>query len=205
VQVIRWLTGHVAWLVAGLVGAFFVAAGTALTADETGPRWLSLTVTIVGGVGTLWLLLAAWTGERRKLREYGRSEPDGAELVVLGAVPAALDDGRGAYFEALVQRAAEAVPPELSSLMSNVEIVVEDEPPPDRNLLGLYEGIPLTRRGQGYVAARPDKITIYRGPLERHYGYDPDVLESQVRRTVLHEIAHHFGISDERLVEIDRY
>ena len=51
----------------------------------------------------------------------------------------------------------------------------------------------------------PDLITIYRGPLERHYGYDPAVLRAQVRRTVLHEIAHHFGISDERLVEIDRY
>jgi len=205
VQVLRWLTGHLAWLAAGLVGAFFVAAGTALTADGAGPRWFSLTVTIGGGVATLWLLLAAWTGERRKLREYERSEPDGAELAGLDGSPSRLDGGPAAYFEALVQRAAASVPPELSGLMSNVEIVVEDEPPPDRNLLGLYEGIPLTRRGQGYVAARPDKITIYRGPLERHYGYDPDVLESQVRRTVLHEIAHHFGISDERLIEIDRY
>ena len=51
----------------------------------------------------------------------------------------------------------------------------------------------------------PDLITIYRGPLERAYGYDDELLRAQIRRTVLHEIAHHFGISDERLVEIDRY
>ncbi len=86
-----------------------------------------------------------------------------------------------------------------------VAVVVEDEPPPDQNLLGLYQGVPLTRRGRGYAGALPDKITIYRGPLERHYGNDPARLASQVRRTVLHEIAHHFGISDQRLIEIDRY
>ena len=51
----------------------------------------------------------------------------------------------------------------------------------------------------------PDLITIYRGPLERAYGYDDELLRAQIRRTALHEIAHHFGISDERLVEIDRY
>jgi len=51
----------------------------------------------------------------------------------------------------------------------------------------------------------PDKISIYRGPLERYYGFDPEALDREIRRVVLHEIAHHFGISDERLVEIDRY
>jgi predicted Zn-dependent protease with MMP-like domain len=65
--------------------------------------------------------------------------------------------------------------------------------------------VPLTRRGINYSGALPDKITIYRGPLERHYGHDPGLLTAQIRRVVLHEIAHHFGISDERLVEIDRY
>jgi predicted Zn-dependent protease with MMP-like domain len=80
-----------------------------------------------------------------------------------------------------------------------------DEPPPGQPLLGLYEGIPLTRRGAYYAGALPDKITIYRGPLVRHYGHDPDLLARQVKRVVLHEIAHHFGISDERLVELDRY
>ncbi len=89
--------------------------------------------------------------------------------------------------------------------MSNVAIVVEDEPPAGLPLLGLYQGLPLTRRGSGYAGVPPDKITIYRGPLERLTGGDPDRLRSQVRRVVLHEIAHHFGISDERLRELDRY
>jgi predicted Zn-dependent protease with MMP-like domain len=89
--------------------------------------------------------------------------------------------------------------------MSNVEIVVEEEPPRGQPLLGLYEGIPLTKRGSWYAGVLPDKITIYRGPLERLYGRDPEVLREEVRRVVLHEVAHHFGISDERLIEIDRY
>jgi predicted Zn-dependent protease with MMP-like domain len=86
-----------------------------------------------------------------------------------------------------------------------VAFAVDDEPPPGMPLLGLYQGIPQTRRTSSYVGAMPDLITIYRGPLERHYGYDRELLRAQIRRTVLHEIAHHFGISDERLVELDRY
>ena len=108
-------------------------------------------------------------------------------------------------FERLVQNAIDRVPAELRGYMSNVTIVVEDEPPPDANLLGLYQGIPLTSRGHGYTGTLPDKITIYRGPLERHYGHDPDRLADEVRRVVWHEIAHHFGISDQHLIEIDRY
>ena len=76
---------------------------------------------------------------------------------------------------------------------------------PGQPLLGLYEGIPLTARTSWYAGAAPDKISIYRGPLERLYGHDPELLERMIRRVVLHEIAHHFGISDERLVELDRY
>src|SRR5439155_2616601 len=99
----------------------------------------------------------------------------------------------------------DTLPPELRGQMSNVEIVVEQEPPGGQPLLGLYQGIPLTRRGSYYGGVLPDKITIYRGPLERLYGRDPETLRREVRRVVLHEIAHHFGISDERLIEIDRY
>ncbi|HEY1316735.1 MAG TPA: metallopeptidase family protein, partial [Gaiella sp.] len=84
-------------------------------------------------------------------------------------------------------------------------LVVEDEPPAGLPLLGLYQGVPLTRRGSGYAAVPPDKITIYRGPLERLYGGSQDRLTREIRRVVLHEIAHHFGISDERLRELDRY
>jgi predicted Zn-dependent protease with MMP-like domain len=108
-------------------------------------------------------------------------------------------------FEEYAREALEALPPDLRSQMSNVEIVVEAEPPAGQPLLGLYQGIPLTRRGSYYSGALPDKITIYRGPLERLYGQEQETLRRQVRRVVLHEIAHHFGISDERLHEIDRY
>ena len=103
------------------------------------------------------------------------------------------------------EAALDSVPADLRERMSNVEIVVEDEPPPGQPLLGLYQGIPLTHRTSGYGAVLPDKITIFRGPLVRLYGGDDDRLRREVRRVVLHEIAHHFGISDERLIEIDRY
>jgi predicted Zn-dependent protease with MMP-like domain len=103
-----------------------------------------------------------------------------------------------------VQEALEALPPDLRAAVSNVEIVVEDEPPDDR-LLGLYQGIPLTRRGSDFSGALPDKITIFRGPLERLYGWDPERLRRETRHVVLHELAHHFGISDERLIELGRY
>ena len=108
-------------------------------------------------------------------------------------------------FDEYAREALDSLPPELRDQMSNVEIVVDDESPPGQPLLGLYEGIPLTRRTSWYAGVLPDKITIYRGPLERLYGRDPERLRREVRRVVLHEIAHHFGISDERLVEIDRY
>ena len=113
-------------------------------------------------------------------------------------------DGRE-QFEAWVVEALDSLPPDIAGLIDNVAVVVEEEPPPGANLLGLYHGIPQTRRSSGYAGALPDLITIYRGPLERHYGHDPALLRANVRRTVLHEIAHHFGISDERLRELDRY
>ena len=108
-------------------------------------------------------------------------------------------------FAEYARDALAALPAKLRAEMSNVEIVVEQEPPGGQPLLGLYQGIPLTRRGSYYAGALPDKITIYRGPLERRSLGDPERLRREIRRVVLHEIAHHFGISDERLVEIDRY
>lgn len=114
-------------------------------------------------------------------------------------------DDLDARFARSVQDALDSLPPELSAQLSNVAVTVEDEPPPGARLLGLYQGIPLTRRGVYYSGALPDKITIYRNPLRRLYGADPARLDREIRRVVLHEIAHHFGISDERLVEIDRY
>jgi|SRR5215831_10173245 len=108
-------------------------------------------------------------------------------------------------FEEYAQDALESLPSQLRALMSNVEIVIEDEPPAGQPLLGLYQGVPLTRRGSHYGGVLPDKITIFRGPLVRLYGQRPETLRWHVRRVVLHEVAHHFGISDERLVELDRY
>ena len=108
-------------------------------------------------------------------------------------------------FEEAVTEALDSLPDDLRGFMSNVELVVEDEPPPGLPLLGLYQGVPLTRRTSFYAGVPPDKITIYQGPLERLYGSSPDRLRREIRRVVLHEIAHHFGISDERLVELDRY
>jgi predicted Zn-dependent protease with MMP-like domain len=115
------------------------------------------------------------------------------------------DDEAADAFEQLVRGALDDLPDDIDRLMSNVAVTIEDEPPPGQPLLGLYEGIPWGRRGPYYAGALPDKITIYRGPLERMSGDDPERLRFAVRRTVFHEIAHHFGISDARLLEIDRY
>ncbi len=113
-------------------------------------------------------------------------------------------DSPGRFAE-YVQKALDSLPPDLRARMSNVEIVVEDEPPRGQPLLGLYQGVPLTKRDSHYGGALPDKITIFRGPLVRISAGDPESLRREVSRVVLHEIAHHFGISDERLIEIDRY
>lgn len=104
-------------------------------------------------------------------------------------------------FEDRVRGALDSLPGELREAMSNVEIVVEDENPEDPDLFGLYFGIPLTERGD-YSGVLPDKIAIYRLPLEEEFGNDPSVLEEEIRITVLHEIAHHFGIDDDRLAEL---
>jgi predicted Zn-dependent protease with MMP-like domain len=108
-------------------------------------------------------------------------------------------------FEQAIEDALDSLPADLRAFMSNVAIVVEEEPPPGRPLLGFYEGFPLTRRTSAYAGVPPDKITIYRHPLERLGGGDPARLRREIRRVVLHEIAHHFGLSDERLRQIDRY
>ena len=101
-----------------------------------------------------------------------------------------------------MERAIGSLPPELRKAMSNVEIVVEEENAEDPDLFGLYLGIPLTERDTGYAGVLPDKIAIYRQPLVEEFGDDPEVLEDEIRITVLHEIAHHFGIDEDRLTEL---
>ena len=103
-------------------------------------------------------------------------------------------------FAELVGEALDGIPPDLSDLMENVAVVVDDDSPPG-HLLGLYEGIPLTERSNYGGMALPDRITIYRQSICGSCGTVEEVV-SQVRTTVLHEVAHHFGISDRRLHEL---
>lgn len=105
-------------------------------------------------------------------------------------------------FEELVSQALDKIPPELTRVLDNVAVFVEDEPPADDpELLGLYEGTPLTDRGEWYAGVLPDRISIYTGPILRMCE-TPDEVVHEVAVTVIHEIAHHFGIDDERLHEL---
>jgi predicted Zn-dependent protease with MMP-like domain len=108
-----------------------------------------------------------------------------------------------AEFEHLVDRAMEELPEELLSRIANLEITIEDRPQSgeERHLLGLYEGIPLTERGSDYFGVLPDRITLFKANIEEEASSAEDVREV-VRVTVLHEIAHHFGIDDDRLEEL---
>ena len=103
------------------------------------------------------------------------------------------------HFEELVSEALDEIPPELADVMDNVVVLVEDEPPADDpDLLGLYEGTPLTERDWAYGGQLPDRITIFRGPTLRMCTTEDEVVD-EVHITVVHEVAHHFGIDDERL------
>ncbi|MET7418128.1 metallopeptidase family protein [Dactylosporangium sp. NPDC005555] len=102
-------------------------------------------------------------------------------------------------FEELVGDALDEVPEELLDLMDNVVILVVDDPPPgEADLLGLYEGFSLTERGWDYSGVLPDRISIYRNPILAICDDEDDVVD-EVAITVVHEIAHHFGIDDQRL------
>ncbi len=108
-------------------------------------------------------------------------------------------------FERLVAEAFDQLPPWIRERLDNVDVLVEDAPPPGQpTLLGLYEGVPLTERGMSYSGMLPDRITLFRLPLERLARTDEELREA-VRHTLVHEFAHFFGISDERLRELDRY
>jgi predicted Zn-dependent protease with MMP-like domain len=114
-------------------------------------------------------------------------------------------------FERLVARAVESLPEEFRERLENIDVVVADVPTRAQlrylggrrgeTLLGLYEGVPLTRRSHGYGFVAPDKVTIFQRPIEAICQNDAQIID-EVRRVVLHEIAHHFGISDERLEQL---
>jgi len=115
-------------------------------------------------------------------------------------------------FEQAVDRALESLPPEFQQLLDNVAIFIEDHPSRsllrelgmslNDTLLGLYEGIPQTERTTSYDLVAPDRITLFQRPIEECCRTDAEVAE-QIRRTILHEVGHHFGIDDDRMDEIE--
>jgi len=115
-------------------------------------------------------------------------------------------------FEELVGEAVAMLPEEFRSRMENVEVLVDRWPTreqrrsvglrPTETLFGLYEGVPRTHRATQYNLVMPDRIWIFQGPIEEAFGTDPSRLRREVGRVVLHEIAHHFGIDDDRLREL---
>lgn len=120
------------------------------------------------------------------------------------------DRARRLRFQRLVEQAVSTLPPDILVRLDNVDIVVEDEPSadqreggaePDGELFGLYEGTPLTERGSSYSLTLPDRIVVFRGPLEREF-VTPDEIAEQVRITVYHELAHHFGFDEDRIEEL---
>lgn len=116
-------------------------------------------------------------------------------------------------FQRHVMDAVASLPPDFLERLENLEVVAEDAPDaeqltslgmgPDETLLGLYEGVPLTERTSHYGMVAPDKITIFRGPIEDCCRNDAEIIR-QIHETVYHEIAHHFGISDTRLEELQK-
>ncbi|GAA2333941.1 metallopeptidase family protein [Saccharopolyspora halophila] len=106
-----------------------------------------------------------------------------------------------ARFEELVSDALDLLPQEFARAMNNVVVLVEDHHPEEPELLGLYEGIALTERDHDYTGVLPDHITIYREPLLQMCETEQDVID-EVAITVVHEIAHHFGIDDDRLHQL---
>ncbi len=104
-------------------------------------------------------------------------------------------------FEELVGDALDLIPPALSAALDNVVVLVADRHPEDSGLLGLYEGVALTERDSNYAGSLPDTITIYREALLESCDSDDDVVD-EVAITVIHEVAHHFGIDDDRLHEL---
>jgi predicted Zn-dependent protease with MMP-like domain len=103
-------------------------------------------------------------------------------------------------FEDHVRAALDELPPNLAAALTNVAVVVEDENREDPDLFGLYHGVPLPERGD-MAGMPPDTISIYRIPLEESFS-DPDELRDEIRITVLHELAHYFGLDEERLAEL---
>jgi predicted Zn-dependent protease with MMP-like domain len=115
-------------------------------------------------------------------------------------------------FEAIIAEAMDTLPERFLAHVNNVAIVWADDPTPEQRvkqklspyqtLFGLYEGIPLTQRGNGYNLVLPDKITIFKNPIV-HYAHDLEGVKRQVKHTLWHEIAHHYGLDHDRIHELE--
>jgi predicted Zn-dependent protease with MMP-like domain len=107
-----------------------------------------------------------------------------------------------ASFDDHVRAALDALPAQIAAALENVAVVVEDENPEDPDLFGLYDGTPLPERTSLTAGRLPDRIAIYRLPLEDEFGHDREALEREIRITVLHELGHYFGIDEDRIAEL---
>jgi predicted Zn-dependent protease with MMP-like domain len=146
----------------------------------------------------------------KRRRGSNRLDSGGAASGVSGAAAAAAEERAYRAFARLVDRAVAHIPPPFREALGEVAIVIEDEPSdeqrrangvrPDETLYGLYEGVPRTAWGADWVP-EPNRITLFRWPLEDDFD-DPDELAEEVRITVIHELAHHLGIDDDRLAEL---
>ncbi len=132
------------------------------------------------------------------------------ELGMSERVRVRVQAARRRQFQRLVQRALDDLPDGILAMLDNVDVVIEDEPELtrqadgqllDEEIFGLYQGVPQTERDSGYSMVLPDKITLYRGPLERSCR-SPAELAREVRVTVVHELGHHFGLDEDRLEEL---
>jgi len=191
-QAVRWFA-----LVMGTLAAVVVVVGSVFVfVAQIGPLSLRVALGVVGAGAVLFVL---WYGSREDRGLCLASAADGDELTT------PLKDDLDPEFSAMIETALVSIPKDLRDRISNVVFVVEDEPPDGSRWLGTYRGLALPRQSVWHGWSWPHQITLYRGPLERIANGDRDRLAAEVKHVVLHEVAHYFGISDQRLVEIGRY
>jgi len=193
----RKLAKVAAWIVIGLVVAALLAAAAFELVTGDGTPWARVPAALV------LLAFAGLLGFVATRSDAGESKPAAApapkpESIGFAGIP-------DPELETLVTQTVDALPAEFRNQISNLAFVIDEEPPPGKSWLAVYQGIPLTQKSSLSGWDWPHKITIFRGPIRRLYGSDPHVLAQEVAHVVRHELAHYFGISDARLIELGRY
>ncbi|MBA3824789.1 MAG: metallopeptidase family protein [Ktedonobacterales bacterium] len=195
------------------VGVFFgmILGMIALGILGIAVRGATQPIAVVGtliGFGVAVLAALSFTGEGPIFAILRAAERDESHQRRPNADPRTHASDPMSHFEELVRRAIDDIPAEFAEQMENLEVFIEEEPTyellrrtgvkPGYTLLGLYEGVPLTKQShfQGHL---PEKITLFRGPIERHAYFIPARIEHQVRATLLHELAHHFGMDHDEM------